>query len=287
MVASQSLDAPGGVAAGRGRAATRCGAGFLTPIPIQPWVAERMDDKFMHKNDHRTPIMPPIRDGFPPPMCEDPPTEREVLRTMTRVKRGVPYVYEEFRDDIRIVSERIVDKIDPPRFFPLVGSAQLHHCHWKMHDLLHRDDPERLPVPGQVQEAARRGDLHRQGPPAPVRRSGRRNAEGHDPGVHGIRSVIVGSDVRNPREARRTRRASLVSERARPLRCRSTVGVAQLVRAPDCGSGRRGFESRHSPSESSNRVPLSIQWFRHWLFLTVAASIGLANPRRCKARLIR
>ena len=25
------------------------------------------------------------------------------------------------------------------------------------------------------------------------------------------------------------------------------VGVAQLVRAPDCGSGGRGFETRHSP----------------------------------------
>ena len=25
------------------------------------------------------------------------------------------------------------------------------------------------------------------------------------------------------------------------------VGVAQLVRAPDCGSGGRGFETRHPP----------------------------------------
>ena len=25
------------------------------------------------------------------------------------------------------------------------------------------------------------------------------------------------------------------------------VGVAQLVRAPDCGSGGRGFDPRHSP----------------------------------------
>jgi hypothetical protein len=24
-----------------------------------------------------------------------------------------------------------VDKIDPARFFPLIGPAQLHHCHWK------------------------------------------------------------------------------------------------------------------------------------------------------------
>src|SRR5262249_6993694 len=81
--------------------------------------------------DFRTPIMPPIRDGFPLPMCEDPPTEREILRAMPRVTRGVPFVYEEFRDNIEIVTEKLVDKIDPPRFFPLVGPAQLHHCHWK------------------------------------------------------------------------------------------------------------------------------------------------------------
>lgn len=107
------------------------GAGLLTPVPIQPWVAERMEDKFMHKNDYRTPLMPPIREGYPPPMCEDAPTEREVIRTLKKVKRGIPFVIEEFRDDIRVYNERIVDKIDPPRFFPLVGFAQLHHCHWK------------------------------------------------------------------------------------------------------------------------------------------------------------
>jgi len=105
--------------------------GVFTPVPVQPWTAERLTDKFEHRNDWRAPIMPPIREGFPPPVCEDPPTEREILRAMPRVARGVPYVYEEFRDNIRIVSERIVDRIDPPRFFPLAGLAQLHHCHWK------------------------------------------------------------------------------------------------------------------------------------------------------------
>jgi hypothetical protein len=107
------------------------GAGLLTPVPVQPWTAERFDDMYLHKNDHRTPIMPPIRDGFPLPLCEDKPGEREVLRAMPRAARGAPYLYEEFRDDIRIRCEKIVDKIDPPRFFPLVGWAQLHHCHWK------------------------------------------------------------------------------------------------------------------------------------------------------------
>lgn len=105
--------------------------GFFTPIPVQPWVAERLDQKLAHKNDGRVPIMPPVAPGRPLPICEDPPSDAEVLRAMPRVRRGVPYVYEEFRDDIVIVKNRLVDKIDPPRFFPLVGPAQLHHCHWE------------------------------------------------------------------------------------------------------------------------------------------------------------
>jgi hypothetical protein len=105
--------------------------GLLTPIPVQPWVAERMDQKYNHRNDGRVPIMPPIRAGYPEPICEDPPTDAEILRAMPRVARGIPYIYEEFRDDIVIVKNRLVDKIDPPRFFPLVGPAQLHHCHWE------------------------------------------------------------------------------------------------------------------------------------------------------------
>src|SRR5689334_20638659 len=32
--------------------------GFLTPIPVQPWTAERLEQKLNHKNDGRTPIMP-------------------------------------------------------------------------------------------------------------------------------------------------------------------------------------------------------------------------------------
>jgi hypothetical protein len=105
--------------------------GCWTPLPVPPWVTERMEDKYCHKNDWRTPILPPIHEGFPPPLCEDPPDEAMILRAMPRVVRGVPYVYEEFRDGIQIVTERIVDKIDPCRFYPLVGPAQLHHCHWK------------------------------------------------------------------------------------------------------------------------------------------------------------
>jgi hypothetical protein len=105
--------------------------GIFTPVPVPPWVTERMEEKYIGKNDFRTTIMPPIREGFPPPLCEDPPDDAMVLRALDNVARGVPYFYEEFRDDIQVVTERLVDRIDPPRFFPLVGPAQLHHCHWK------------------------------------------------------------------------------------------------------------------------------------------------------------
>ena len=105
--------------------------GIFTPIPVPPWVTEREQEKFAGKQDYKTVIMPPIREGFPPPMCEDPPDKAMVIRALENVARGVPYVYEEFRDDIDVVAERMVDRIDPPRFYPLIGPAQLHHCHWK------------------------------------------------------------------------------------------------------------------------------------------------------------
>ena len=106
--------------------------GIYTPIPVPPWVTENLERKYLwNKVDYRTVIMPPIRQGFPPPVCEDPPDDASVLRALEDVTRGVPYIYEEFRDDIDIVTERIVDRIDPPRFYPLIGPAQLHHCHWK------------------------------------------------------------------------------------------------------------------------------------------------------------
>ena len=106
------------------------GMGLGTPIPMQPWVADRVAERLENKNDHRVPVMPAIPPGHRP-YCEDPPDDQEILRAMPRVTRGIPYIYEEFRDDIEFSREKLVDKIDPPRFIPLVGPAQLHHCHWK------------------------------------------------------------------------------------------------------------------------------------------------------------
>lgn len=121
----------GAVGAGAGAGCNPLSMGIFTPVPIQPWVAEHIEERMcVGKNDHRTPILPPIPPGHRP-LCEDPPDRAAILRAMPRVTRGVPYVYEEFRDDIEFTVEKLVDVIDPPRFYPLIGPAQLHHCHWK------------------------------------------------------------------------------------------------------------------------------------------------------------
>jgi RNA polymerase sigma factor (sigma-70 family) len=61
----------------------------------------------------------------------DPPSEAEVLRALRQGPREAPTALKVFRDDIQVVTERLAREVDPPRFFPLVGEAELHHDHWK------------------------------------------------------------------------------------------------------------------------------------------------------------
>jgi RNA polymerase sigma factor (sigma-70 family) len=79
-----------------------------------------------------------------------PPSEDEVLRALPQGSPSVPGVYEVFRDDVQIVRERLADRADPPRFFPLVGRAQLHHRSWK-YTVYYREVVEaRYPFPFTV-----------------------------------------------------------------------------------------------------------------------------------------
>jgi hypothetical protein len=104
--------------------------GVFTPIPIPPWVADQIESHLENTSDNNTVVLGPIPPGYRP-LCEDPPDRATILRALPPVIRGVPYVLEEFHDDADFSVEPLVDEIDPPRFFPLIGPAQLHHCHYK------------------------------------------------------------------------------------------------------------------------------------------------------------
>lgn len=72
-------------------------------------------------DDNRSPLQPPVKPGEKlPPVA--PPSEAEILRSL----RGA-----DVRDNVTIVAEKITDKLDEPRVFPLVGAAQLRHVHYK------------------------------------------------------------------------------------------------------------------------------------------------------------
>ena len=97
-------------------------AGILDADSGPPWVTERMEDKYGNRTTSRRRCCLRSRKArFP--SVEDAPDDARVLRAMPHVARGVPYFYEEFRDDISIVKERIKDVVDPPRFFPSLGPA--------------------------------------------------------------------------------------------------------------------------------------------------------------------
>ena len=53
------------------------------------------------------------------------------MGALPKVPGKVPGVFEVFRDDMVVVAERLTRQVDPSRFFPGVGEAELHHCHWK------------------------------------------------------------------------------------------------------------------------------------------------------------
>ena len=61
----------------------------------------------------------------------NPPSLQEILRAMPKVPSGIPYIYEESRDNLEFTVEKTADRLDPPCYFPFIGSAQWHRCRWK------------------------------------------------------------------------------------------------------------------------------------------------------------
>ena len=107
---------------------------FPWPLPITPLLSKEQEDKFWVKERYgRVPILGPTTAGGPA-VALDPPSADEVMRALERarpVQRGVPFLHERQRNNVRMIVEPIADYVDPPRVYPLIGAAQLHHAHYK------------------------------------------------------------------------------------------------------------------------------------------------------------
>jgi hypothetical protein len=107
---------------------------FGVPIPVSPYFMKKKEDEFWVKERYdRVPILGPLTAGGPAAAL-DPPSDDEVMRTLERAlpqQGGMPFLHEIQRNNVRIVKEKISDYVDPPRVYPLIGPAQLHHAHYK------------------------------------------------------------------------------------------------------------------------------------------------------------
>lgn len=104
------------------------------PIPVSPFFQKALEDNAWKKERYDTvPILGPITQGGPA-MALDPPSQDEIIRALEEarpVQGGLPFLNEIQRNNVRIVVEPIADYVDPPRVYPMIGPAQLHHAHYK------------------------------------------------------------------------------------------------------------------------------------------------------------
>ena len=141
--------------------------GIFTPVPVQPWMAAKLESRLQNSNENFTNILAPIPPGYTP-LCEDPPDRDTINRHMPEVIRGVPYVVEEFREIDDYSVAKLVDTIDPPRFFPWLARHKPAPLPLEVHRVLHGNTAIRLAGPVPDQETPSASYLYRPRSLAPV-----------------------------------------------------------------------------------------------------------------------
>lgn len=105
----------------------------LPPMPVSAWHSEQIEDQY-HEDEryNRVPVLDPVDGENAPIFCVDPPSPDEVMRALPdEATGGFAFIAETSRNNVRIVVEPIVDRLDECKFYPMVGPARLHHCHYK------------------------------------------------------------------------------------------------------------------------------------------------------------
>jgi len=102
-------------------------------IPVSPYYSQLIEDTYWEEERYdRVPVLDPVEGEHAPLFCVDPPSDDEIMRKLPdKVGGGLSFVAETTRNNVRITTELIVDRLDECKFYPMVGPARLHHCHYK------------------------------------------------------------------------------------------------------------------------------------------------------------
>ena len=128
------------------------------PMPVSAYFSEKIEDAYWEEERYdKVPILDPVEGEHAPLACIDPPSWDEVIRAMPDdTSGGWAFFAETNRNNVKIVVEPIVDRLDECRVVPLVGPVRLHHCHYKCTIYYDKVIRSNFPVPfshtDQVQE---------------------------------------------------------------------------------------------------------------------------------------
>lgn len=110
------------------------GLGMLSiPVPVTPYLQEKLEDEHHNKRRYsQLPILNPINEANH--VAHDEPSDDMIMRKLEEIRKTtgtIPFLDTTYRNNVRITKELISDYVDEPRFYPMVGPAQLHHVHFK------------------------------------------------------------------------------------------------------------------------------------------------------------
>ena len=102
----------------------------LPPVPVSAYKSQLIEDKLWTQERYdRTPVLDPVEGDV---FCVDPPSEDQVMRSLPNSPAGgFAFLEETQYNNVRIVVEPMVDRLDECKVYPLVGPCRLHHCHYK------------------------------------------------------------------------------------------------------------------------------------------------------------
>ena len=105
----------------------------LPPVPVPAYLSQRMEDKLWEDERYnRVPVLDPVEGENAPIFCVDPPSEDQVIRAMPETGAGgVAFFQETSMNNVKIVVEPLVDRLDDCKVYPLFGPCRQHHCHYK------------------------------------------------------------------------------------------------------------------------------------------------------------
>ena len=105
--------------------------GWSTIYPITPYASQTLEEDLDKEKADRVPILDPLPSEYTSSPCLDPPSDDQVWNKVPKFRHGWPMLYEVQRNNVRILTEKIGEAVDPVKIYPLAGPCQLVHCHFK------------------------------------------------------------------------------------------------------------------------------------------------------------